>query len=351
MKKRDAVFDSTKGIGILCVVLGHMGLSFQYSPLVNAVYPFHMPLFFLSAGWFLNEKLFPKDYFIKRFYTLITAYVFTSCCLILCSIMQDVIAQKSIGTVAIDALLVFVRALYGSGSTANRTPWGIGQIGAIWFLPAMLWASSLTRWVISRAIHLGNQIAIIVLIFLASWLSARWIWLPFSIQAGGCAAFYVYAGFLLRSTVQRRRDALCVAYKSYSYVVLLLAALAWMYANLLKIYPDLVCASFPHCPACIIVTLLSSLGIFIISKWICAFPSVERFFCFYGRRTLFLLCLHLIELDYLPWELLYDNIIRTGIQKRLCLFAIYILKILLLTFVSIFASKNHFIQRIFHLPK
>ena len=66
-----------KVIGILCVILGHLGSS----NCVSAVFPFHMPLFFVIFRWFLSEKLDPKTFFIKRCRSLLPAYFATSICL------------------------------------------------------------------------------------------------------------------------------------------------------------------------------------------------------------------------------------------------------------------------------
>ena len=50
-KKRDVVLDIAKGIGIFCVVLGHCNML-----AVKFVSLFHMPLFFIIAGYFTNLK-------------------------------------------------------------------------------------------------------------------------------------------------------------------------------------------------------------------------------------------------------------------------------------------------------
>lgn len=42
--------DQFKGFGILLVVIGHIS-----TPLSNLIYSFHMPLFFLASGFFLNK--------------------------------------------------------------------------------------------------------------------------------------------------------------------------------------------------------------------------------------------------------------------------------------------------------
>ncbi len=51
-KKRLDYMDIAKGFGIICVIVGHMG----YRALDRVIFSFHMPLFFLISGYFLDEK-------------------------------------------------------------------------------------------------------------------------------------------------------------------------------------------------------------------------------------------------------------------------------------------------------
>lgn len=55
-KIRDITFDIAKGIGIVLVVIGHYipdNAPSWYIGFVSFVYHFHMPLFFMIAGFFL----------------------------------------------------------------------------------------------------------------------------------------------------------------------------------------------------------------------------------------------------------------------------------------------------------
>ncbi|MCC8068162.1 MAG: acyltransferase family protein [Ruminococcus sp.] len=59
-----------KGIGIILVVLGHI---YQNATFHNFVYTFHMPLFFMAAGWLYKTKPV-KDYTTHRFFTVMIPY-------------------------------------------------------------------------------------------------------------------------------------------------------------------------------------------------------------------------------------------------------------------------------------
>lgn len=62
-KIRDITFDIAKGIGIVLVVIGHYipdNAPSWYIGFVSFVYHFHMPLFFMIAGFFY-ERSYKKD--------------------------------------------------------------------------------------------------------------------------------------------------------------------------------------------------------------------------------------------------------------------------------------------------
>lgn len=62
---RDPVVSMTKGIGIILMAVGHSGCPVF---LHDFIYMFHMPLFFIMAGWCFKEtylKSIPKYVFKK----------------------------------------------------------------------------------------------------------------------------------------------------------------------------------------------------------------------------------------------------------------------------------------------
>ncbi len=70
-KNRIEWIDTAKGIGLLCVILGHLHI-----PYLSAwIYTFHIPLFFFLSGCVFNgQKYSFKEYFIRRFKSLIVPY-------------------------------------------------------------------------------------------------------------------------------------------------------------------------------------------------------------------------------------------------------------------------------------
>ena len=72
MKERLIQFDLLKGIGIICVLLGHTVLSGLPKELI---YGFHMPLFFFCSGIFFKNRSF-KEVLTNNLRQLIVPYMF-----------------------------------------------------------------------------------------------------------------------------------------------------------------------------------------------------------------------------------------------------------------------------------
>nr|WP_314992472.1 acyltransferase family protein [uncultured Treponema sp.] len=70
---RNTVIDATKGIGIVCVVLGHIVL--YGSGVSRIIFAFHMPLFFFCSGLVFNYTGTSKELLYKA-KQLIVPYCF-----------------------------------------------------------------------------------------------------------------------------------------------------------------------------------------------------------------------------------------------------------------------------------
>jgi polysaccharide biosynthesis protein PslL len=69
-KAREAWLDAAKGIAILCVVIGHSDIN---SDIINTIFWFHMPAFFIIAGYLFKPK---ENYLQDRAYRLLIPYLF-----------------------------------------------------------------------------------------------------------------------------------------------------------------------------------------------------------------------------------------------------------------------------------
>jgi len=153
---RNPVFDIMKGVAILLMFVGHMAIPAD-GFLNRFIYSFHMPLFFLLAGYFAksceeaqvsNTKMLIND--CKR---LLVPYIITSAAILLFTLMRVLIKHDV--SILMDK---FYHILYRF------------DIIPIWFLIALLWIRVLFR----PMMRLG-----------------RWA-LPVSIIISGAAIFFVH---------------------------------------------------------------------------------------------------------------------------------------------------------------
>lgn len=70
--QRDKSVDIAKGIGIILVVWGH---TFGCCPIFNWIHLFHMPLFFLLSGCFINPNESYRVFFYKKWRTLLVPFI------------------------------------------------------------------------------------------------------------------------------------------------------------------------------------------------------------------------------------------------------------------------------------
>lgn len=75
-KKRENWIDLAKGIGILCVLVGHSGPrnNAWMIWLVNVIYAFHMPLFFFLSGYVFSVKKDWKNFLVGKIRSLVIPY-------------------------------------------------------------------------------------------------------------------------------------------------------------------------------------------------------------------------------------------------------------------------------------
>lgn len=118
-KMRIATFDMLKGIGILLVIIGHTFMK-EIGPYIQA---FHMPLFFMVAGFFFKYKPL-KDQFIRDSRRLILPYLFVVITTMLIAFAKDFKATGEInlhlGTLCeCGTPAWFLLALYGTKQIFN----------------------------------------------------------------------------------------------------------------------------------------------------------------------------------------------------------------------------------------
>ncbi len=170
------------------------------------------------------------------------------------------------------------------------------RIGAIWFLPAMFFSTILFQILLKYTAdddrYLGVYTSIIAFI---GYLSARFIWLPFSIQSGMMACFFIWVGHHIK------KRKLLNDLKWYHYMIAQLILLFGIYSGYCNI--AFVVADIVDIIISIPIGLSGCLLIYLISKT----DLMGNVLGYIGRNSLVVLCTHLYALEtmgvYFNWIL------------------------------------------------
>lgn len=127
VNSRIETLDIAKGIGFFLVVLGHLVPSGGTVSIF--IFSFHMPLFFIIAGYFIPEKA-TLCFYSRRVVTLGINYIVFS----LMGLVVTLLVPSWRNALTKNTL--FFDAIY------NTQPECI-HVGQIWFLAAMFWAVTL----------------------------------------------------------------------------------------------------------------------------------------------------------------------------------------------------------------
>lgn len=334
-KKRDIRFDIAKGIGILLVVIGHVGEMKHLQPII---YSFHMPLFFMISGYFFKKKKF--DVFIKkRIKSLIIPYWFTSILLVLMMLIKQIYYQNY--HVALFLRDNLMRIVLGYSQDIN----GMAAVGPLWFLLALFF-SELFYLLFSQKEAFTTLFVIAAFCF-GVWSHHHLGVFPFSLQPALCATLFLHIGFLCKThhwldemNWQRAVLALFIWFLSRknTLFVMTLDMGGTFYADLL---PTIIgsCAG-------------SYLIIYFATH--CAQHLNNPFSAlldFFGRYSLVFLCFHSLEQCYIwPvwWKVVkYTPIFKTRVQNYFVVF----LKIVWAASGTIISLQSKVLCRIFRIKK
>lgn len=204
-RNRIPAIDVAKGIGILCIVLGHvLPNSFVYSVL----YAFHVPLFFVLAGLTYHPWADRRSFLLDKVRRLLIPYAAVS----LFSIFLYRVAAHLLSVPAGQARLWpnLLGMLYGN----TNTGW-MAWNRPLWFLPCLFAVLVLTdlceTWLRRQQLRhpqfVRGGIVIVALAFGTLLNSIPGLNLPFQLESAVLLCAFTVSGVMLRESARCHRLA------------------------------------------------------------------------------------------------------------------------------------------------
>lgn len=285
---REKWVDNAKGIAILLVIIGHVSGGLEGMWDFKFVYGVHLVMFFVLSGYTLKKRKITREFVNQKFARLMLPYFYTCLAIIIADVFNSYYLNQdsSINTISNILGRDLLRSFFASGT--YRTFGGIElgtRIGAIWFLPAILFAIIIFEILLNCIIDNRSVGIISGIIALLGYLSAQFIWFPFSIQSGMMACFFLWIGYVIKQ--QKLLDNI----RWYHYIIAQLVLLFGIFNNYCNI--DFATADISDIFISIPVGLSGCLLIYFISKM----DLKGRVFESIGKLSLTVLCTHLFALE------------------------------------------------------
>ena len=269
------------------VILGHQFEKYGLSHPLQVVQTFHMPLFFMFAGYFIG---FHKDIgvFIKdKARRLLIPYLL--CCIFITAYkgLIELIKTYSIDCGIHELLKWAWISVYASGSGHGSMIANVGtraEIGMLWFLIALFWSIIFIRFIGQSRFAWF----IVITISAVAILSTKIVWLPFSIQNGLGASFWVYLGCFVR---QKELLKKITELKR----IIPLVIVVWLISAVFG-YTRLYACEYRLWLFDVLGDVCGCILVYKVSNYIAGKVGViKKFLAYAGTNSLSILCVHFIE--------------------------------------------------------
>ena len=331
-KKRIAWIDIARGIAIIAVIAGHSLGNYWPNYLGNFLFAFHMPIFFILSGYLYHEQS-QKRLTEKNFFNLLVPYIATVFIAFILLVFYRIFPNSVIAPSKGPSIKAFIiSAIYGAGGEVMipNTDFKINAVGAIWFLLAMFIANQIFNVVMKLKIKMYGKVIIILLITLLGIQTAKFFFLPFSIQPALIAQIFLLSGYLIK-----KYDVM----SKVNYVILIVLIVLWAWDASFNLF-DFEGVNAANIYLAVLVGITTSVAVMKISMYIeigatnIKLMWINDTLLFWGSQSLILLCFHLIDLDYVQ---LWPRVIQVAQGHFNYFIAVLIGIVYRVLFVSIIA--------------
>ncbi|MEE1324441.1 MAG: acyltransferase [Bifidobacteriaceae bacterium] len=355
-KRRIEAIDVAKGIGILSIIVGHLAAEASYNTqrIVAFVFLYHVPIFFLIAGYFLSVKR-PFGQFVKsKAQRLLYPFAFASAVMFLVVLlllgMRGHCLPPTIYRSPLDA---FEAGLLGYGAPQGSMFPQVTWIGAIWFLEALFWSLLAGYGILKlEALMLEGvpQWLTMGLLLLATFGVAYGAHallpiiglLPLNISTALFSLFYLYLGHVLRRFNFFAKDMNVFLFLTF----LAISAVMYHFRYFVNMVID---DADPHWLG-FFAALPATLAVMQISRYLVHFVRpVANLLTFFGRNSLIFLVVHILLINLGGTYLLY-RVVPFIMPNVLSFYLLIIIHLTAGTLVSLLNDRWKPLQKIFGVP-
>ena len=269
--------DRLKGLCIVLMIVGHCLIP---DALHDAIYLFHIPMFFFIAGFFFKPAPV-RSRLRSDARRLLFPYVV---CVLLVSIRYGI---DSVRIGSTDVLIRFLVTSVVVGPDIDFSKWIDLAVGPIWFLFSLFWC----RTILNLLLRWRYGFVVSMLIGVGCCCMGQRVQLPFGLMQGMAGLFFAGAGYLAgqhRDVFQRRR-LLPVA---------IVCALPAVFIPSMDMHPGI----YPYYALNLVVSLAACgllWNVFYIAES-ATFRGLE-FLSWAGRFSLLILMVHYFEFMTFYW--------------------------------------------------
>lgn len=319
MSTRNPIYDVMKGIGIILVLIGHIPPG---DGLFHFIYSFHMPLFFIVAGFFASTA--KMDFGVLRKYAsrLLLPVLATMILVIILSPLHYYTDRSFNYSIA------QVLSLLWAGD-ALPTRFGTLSLDSMWFLVALFWAKCLFQglgYIVDNLSPRHQDEVFIILCFVVSFgavaLHKIIPYTPWGILKGLSAIWFLAVGWFIKR-------------HQFPVFILIASSVCWLFA--LK-FGSLNMASYSYriYPLDVVGAVGATWLVYLLSRVIHRYaPWVSKLLQWLGVNSLLILCVNTLDrktyLVRAVKELLnihplgfYNTMVHYSIELLLVVFLIYL---------------------------
>ncbi len=329
-QKRIKWIDIARGIAIIAVIVGHSLGKYFPGKFANFIFAFHMPIFFILSGYLYHYQS-KRKLLKKTFLNLLVPYIATVTIELGLLIVYRVSKLSIIAPSQTTSIKLFlISIIYAAGGKVYLpfiNKWLL-PVGALWFLVAMFIATQLFNLIMSLSFRKYDFFFKAFIIFVLATIgveSAKYIFLPFSIQPALLSLVFLWLGYVTKKYQLISKFTLIPTIVCFILWVIDAQFNFFVFENVNSTYMLLG----------IIMGYLSSMVVIKCSILVDKLANkqqnlkqirwIKQVLVFWGANSLLILCFHLIDLNSVQiWprivfnsKLNYNVVLIMGIIYRI----------------------------------